>query len=294
VEKFDTGDKKLVRSVISAIVPGRTKRWIRERQQQREQREGFRAQLRPNDTFLVGHPKSGNTWITYMLAALIEKHFGKRATLANLQEFVPALHASDAKIETYSHLPNPRMFRNEGPRFPELYPKTIYIVRDPRAVLLSYYHHCLHDTRDQNWKLDDFIQEMLEFGCIKRLEPYIIRWDKQVLDWLDRANRQPVKFVQYEDMKKDRGQVLKEVIQFVGIAATEQDIAQAVERSSFENMRKEEETYGAEPYSGTKGEGGFFMRRGKVDSWKEELSPNARARIEAEFGEAMKKLGYLS
>jgi Sulfotransferase domain len=228
-----------------------------------------------------------------MLATLVEKHSGKRATLANLQEFVPAFHASDLKIERFSKLPNPRMFRNEGPKFPELYPRTIYIVRDPRAALLSYYHHCLHDTRDQNWKLDDFLDEMLEHGCIKRLEPYIIRWDKQVCDWLQRANHQPVQIVKYEDMKKNRRAVLQEVVRFTGILCNEQDIAQAVERSSFENMRKEEETYGAEPYSGTKGEGGFFMRRGKVDGWKEELSAHAKTRIETEFGKTMRKLGYL-
>jgi Sulfotransferase domain len=283
----------LSRSVVSAMIPEGAKRWIRERRHEKEHRKLFRSQLRPTDAFLVGHPKSGNTWITYILAALVEKNFGKRATLANLQEFIPAFHAADVKIRKYSELPDPRMFRNEGPRFPELYPKTIYIVRDPRAVLVSYYHHCLHDTRDASWKLDDFVDEMLKFGCIKRLEPYIMRWDKQVLDWLHRAERQPVKIVKYEDMKRDRGKVLQEMIQFLGIFGTEQEIAQAVERSTFENMRKEEETYGAEPYSGTKGEGGFFMRRGKVDGWKEELSSQARTRIETEFGEAMKKVGYL-
>src|ERR1700758_2972062 len=196
------------------MIPEGAKRWIRERRHEKECRELFRSQLRPTDAFLVGHPKSGNTWITYMLAALLEKTFGKRATLANLQEFIPAFHAADVKIRTFSELPDPRMFRNEGPRFPELYPKTIYIVRDPRAVLVSYYHHCLHDTGDASWKLDDFVDEMLKFGCIKRLEPYIVRWDNQLLDWLHRAKRQPVKIVQYEKMKRDRGKVLEEVIQF--------------------------------------------------------------------------------
>jgi Sulfotransferase domain len=283
----------VVRSVVSAIVPERTKRWLREQRYQKQQHERFRAHLRPTDTFLVGHPKSGNTWITYMLAALVEKHLGKRATLANLQEFIPAFHAADHKIEAYSQLPNPRIFRNEGPKFPDLYPRTIYVIRDPRAALLSYYHHCLHDTRDENWKLDDFVDEVVEYGCVKRLEPYIARWDRQVSEWLLRAKRQPVKIVKYEDMKKDRRKVLQEVVQFLGVSCTGHDIAQAVERGSFESMRKEEETYGAEPYSGTKGEGGFFMRRGKVDSWKEELSAKAKTRIEKSFGETMRKVGYL-
>ena len=223
------------RSVLKAVVPENTRRGIRARQARAEETRSFRRQLRESDVFIVGHPKSGNTLMTYMLAVLLESRLGKRANLANLQEFVPALHAADDKINIYAGRPDPRMFRNEGPQFPELYPRTLYIVRDPRAVLVSYYHHSIHDTDDVNWKLDDFVQEMLEHGCIKRLEPYIVRWDRQVSAWLKRAKHQRVKFVKYEDLRKDRGKVLKDVLQFLEFECPEQRIEEAVERSSFEN-----------------------------------------------------------
>jgi hypothetical protein len=58
-------------------------------------------------------------------------------------------------------------------------------------------------------------------------------------------------------------------------------------------MRTEEETFGAEPYSGTKGERGFFVRKGKIDGWKEELSTDLAKKIEDTFMTAMKKVGYL-
>ncbi len=280
------------RSVLKTVIPESTRRRIRDRQARTEEARHFRRQLRANDVFIVGHPKSGNTLITYMLAVLLESKLGKRATLANLQQFVPALHAADDKISAYAGMPDPRMFRNEGPKFPELYPRTLYIVRDPRAVLVSYYHHCIHDTGDINWKLDDFVEEILAHGCIKRLEPYIVRWDQQVSGWLNRAKHQRVKFVKYEDLRNDRRKVLEAVLQFLEFACPEQEVAQAVERSSFANMRKEEELHGAEPYSGTKGERGFFVRRGKVDGWKDELSPAAIQRIETEFAPVMQELGY--
>jgi hypothetical protein len=260
----------------------------------RQARSKFRRHVRPTDVFLVGHPKSGNTWLAYMLGIVLRDRFKpKQITLANIQDFVPAFHARDNQIVDHERHPDPRMFRNESPVYPELYPKTIYILRDPRAALVSYYHHCVHDMPDYPWTMAAFLDEMMTNGCIRRAEPYLIRWDRQVLQWIERAKHQPVKIVRYEGMKKDRRRVLEEVIQFADIKCDKKDMEMAVELSSFENMRKSEQTYGAEPYSGTKGERGYFVRRGKIDGWKEELTPELVRRIETEFGEAMKVTGYL-
>ena len=231
--------------------------------------------------------------LRYMIGIAMRKNFQhNQINLGNVQEFFPAIHARDREIACYSHLPNPRMFRNESPLCGELYPKTIYIMRDPRSVLMSYYHHVLHDLGEHEWTLDAYVEEMLTYGCIKRLEPELVRWDKHVSSWLERAKHQPVKLVKYEEMQRDRRQVLEDVIKFIGFACDDEDIALAVEQGSFENMRKNEETYGAEPYSGTKGEKGYFVRNGKADGWKKELTPDLAALIEREFSATMRLAGY--
>jgi len=286
--------QKWIKTMVKAVLPHVAQRWSQNQQRWTRDQDLFQRYLRPTDVFLVGHPKSGNTLLAYMLAITMNKNFdGKQVTLANIREFIPTIHAKDGDIKAYAQFPTPRIFRNEGPRYPDSYPRTVYILRDPRSVLMSYYHHCIHDTDNYEWKFDTFLDEMLAYGCIKRLEPYILRWDKQVLQWVERSKVQPVKIVKYEDMIRDRRQVLSEVIDFVGISCEEADIALAVERSSFENMRKEEETYGAEPYSGDKGERGYFVRRGKVDGWKEEMTEDLAKRIETEFADAMQTVGYL-
>jgi len=285
---------EFVKTTAKAVLPEGTRRWIRSHQQKVQDRRLFQRHLRPTDVFLVGHPKSGNTWLAYMLGIAMQKNFAnRRITLGTVQEFLPAFHANDKAIASCDQLPSPRIFRNETPLYPELYPKTIYIMRDPRSVLVSYYHHALHDTGENEWTLDAFVDEMLTYGCIKRLEPELERWDRHVTSWIDRSKQQQVKFVKYEDMKRDRRQVLEEVIEFVGIACNEKEIALAVEEGSFENMRKNEQIYGAEPYSGTKGERGYYMRNGKIDGWKQELTPELAKRIEREFADTMRKVGYL-
>ena len=283
----------LVKTTAKAVLPETTRRWISTQRRRRQDQRFFQRHLRPTDVFLVGHPKSGNTWLAYMLGIAMQKNFGrKRITLANVQEFFPAIHARDHEIGSYAQLPSPRIFRNESTLYGELYPKTIYIMRDPRSVLVSYYHHALHDLGEYEWTLDAYVEEMLTHGCIKRLEPELVRWDKHVSYWLERSKHQPVKFVKYEEMKRDRRRVLEDVIKFVGFVCDDKEIALAVEQGSFENMRKNEETYGAEPYSGTKGEKGYFVRNGKVDGWKKELPSDLAARIEREFSAAMRLVGY--
>jgi hypothetical protein len=228
-----------------------------------------------------------------MTAILIENNFNHKVNLNNIGEFIPSLHDRDNQIERYSHFPGPRFFRNEAPLYPDLYPKTVYILRDPRAAYVSYYHHCIHDTGRTDWKIEDFIDEMLANGCIRSLEPYLVRWDLHVAEWLERANRQPVHFVKYEEMKQDCIATFRKVVDFLNLQCSEDDLQRAVARGDFNSMRKEELTHGAAPYSGTKGERGFFVRKGKIDGWKEELSPQLAKKIETRFAHVMQRVEYV-
>ena len=58
----------------------------------------FKQHLDVSDIFLVGHPKSGNTWLAYMLAILIRRDFGHQITLSNIGEYIPVDHGWDRKI----------------------------------------------------------------------------------------------------------------------------------------------------------------------------------------------------
>lgn len=259
---------------------------------QRRLNRKMRGLVRPDDVFFVGHPKSGNTWMALMLAVLKNSANTEVVNTANVGQHIPVIHARDLAIADYPDLSSPRIFRNEGPSFPDTYPKTLYIVRDPRSALVSYFHHCKHDTRNEEWQMDDFIKEMLEFGCIRSLEPFLVRWDRQVLDWHKRRQRQPVHFVRYEDLKADCLTELRKVAEFVGLKVSDSLLKTAVDRGSFTEMRKQEVEHGAEAFAGEKGSRGFFVRTGKVDGWRDELSPASIRKIEQAFAPSMELMGY--
>lgn len=260
----------------------------------KENEKFFLRQLRPTDVFIVGHPKSGNTWLTYMLAIVCYKDSWHRITLANLANYIPFMHGDDKGIVKYANLRDPRIFRNEQPVYPELYPKTIYMVRDPRSVLVSYYHHYRTVTNDIKTSFEVFVEDYLLHGYIRNFDANNSRWDKQVLEWIERTRKdERVMIVRYEDMVRDRKHVLKKVVEYTSIPCAGEDITLAVNRGGFEAMCADEENHGAESYPGEIGKRGRFIRQGKADGWQEEMPSDLAKRIENEFAEAMKGAGYL-
>ena len=119
-----------------------------------------------------------------------------------------------------------------------------------------------------------------------------MRWDKQVAEWNERARDGSVVVIRYEDLHRDRQSVLEAVATSCGIPASSRSIAAAVERGSFEAMRSEEEQHGAESYPEQLGGVAQFLRKGRVDGWKDELDPDSTKAIEKEFRPLIEALGY--
>jgi hypothetical protein len=260
----------------------------------RQEKSRFRACLRPTDIFLVGHPRSGNTWLAYLLAILLERGDpAGQVTVANIGSFVPVIHGHDATVSAYEGLSNPRIFRNERPNHPDLYPRTLFVVRDPRSTLVSYYHYYKTLADDGRMTLDAFIGSYLADGCISAFEPRVVRWDHQATEWIHRARNRPVMIVKYEDLHRERKRVLAEVAGFCGLQVSADALASAVERGSLQAMQRAEERHGVEPqHPPDPPSRGWFFRQGATDGWKTELSPAALKAIEDAFRPAMATLGY--
>ena len=140
--------------------------------------------------------------------------------------------------------------------------------------------------------LRSFVEEYLRHGYIKRFEP-LVRWDRQVHDWYTRAQHEHlILLVRFEDMVKDRGNVLERASKFCDISYSEAQFAAVVEQSSFQAMKRSEELYGAESYLEVKEKRVNFIRRGKTDGWKEEMERDLIAQIESAFAPAMQAVGY--
>lgn len=168
----------------------------------------------------------------------------------------------------------------------------IVIVRDPRGVAPSLAAH--HGGNIDNAVA--FMKSTKAMYCGRegrqdnQLRQRFPGWGGHIASWLDQTDI-PVHLVRYEDLTADTAGTLRRALAFVGEPADAQDIARAVEFAAFARLQEQEREKGFReaPRPGPHGQ---FFRRGKAGGWREELTPEQVARIEAEHGPMMLRLGY--
>ncbi len=175
----------------------------------------------------------------------------------------------------------------------------IYVVRDPRDVVISWSKHA-------NLNYDESINFLLNFNsCIEwaqtkselpdNIKPktFLSSWDEHVLSWTNNDLEVPKLILKYEDLVYKKEKTIKIIIKFfeesynVNFSISTEIINNIIESTSFEKLKLQENNYGfAEAMSGA------FFREGKKNQWKKELSNQQIIRLENKFRDFMNKFGY--
>ena len=150
----------------------------------------------PDDVFLTSYPRSGNTWMRFLVGNLL--HQEKPVTFLNMERLVPDMYKhSDRKLR---HLPRPRILKSHE-CFDPRYRRVIYIVRDPRDVVVSNYHWEMKQrSMPDAYPIEQFVDGWME-------PVYWVRvgsWGDHVTSWLStRQGRPGFLLLRYEDMIAD-------------------------------------------------------------------------------------------
>jgi Sulfotransferase domain len=242
--------------------------------------------VRPSDTFLVSYPRSGNTWTRFLIANLI--YPDKNVSFTNIERLIPDCEAHSSRY--MKRIPGPRIIKSHE-YFDHRYRRVIYIVRDPRDVVLSYYNF----QRKYRQIQDDYplAQYVSDFVAGRLSSADWGTWGENVGSWLVRDGEPGFLLVRYQDLKSDPARELSRIAGLLKIEATAPTVATAIERSSADRMREMERAQGSEwvatknrrqdiPFVGTASSGG----------WKSRLPIESVAEIEAAWGHWMKRIGY--
>jgi len=247
---------------------------------------GRRLTVFPDDVFIVSYPRSGNTWARFLIGNLL--HPQTPITFANVESIVPEIY----------FLPNKKLLRMNRPRvfksheyFDPRYRRVIYFVRDPRDVAVSMYHYSMKRRNiPDGLPIDDFIPRFIagEFFVD------FATWDEHVQSW--RATRQGKTgflWIKYEEMLAQPEVELARIASGLGINATPEDVARAVQMSSAGRMQNLEKQQSADwKLTSTTRQDIPFVREAKAGGWKNKLSATAVRTIEQAWGRTMKELGY--
>jgi len=237
----------------------------------------------PDDVFIVSYPKSGNTWMRFLIGNYLT---GNDCTFENCHRITPDIHMNP---EYCSEVERPRFIKSHSP-YHTRYPNVIYIVRDGRDVAVSYYHHCL---KMQEISSDTSFSEFLESFNAGEVDAFGT-WSNHVHSWLDRGEQNLI-LVRYEDLLDDAEREFRRVLSSVGVPVDEAALSNAVEASRFENMqRQEREQHDQLEVLRDSDASKRFIRKGKSGSWRKIFNDQKHDRFIDSHGDALLRLGYIS
>jgi Sulfotransferase domain len=238
------------------------------------------------DIFLVTYPRSGTTWISCVAAELLFQISPKNLT--EIDSLVPDVHKLPEKLAVpaasqyliKSHFP-----LNVAPPFGE-YRRAIYLIRDPRDVMLSY-HRYVRFISQYSGDLKDFAMDWVA----GRIWP--CSWQEHVNSWLAPRSRSAsleLTVFRYEDFAADPVGQTTVLAKVLCVDAGRARIEEIVADTSPASMRGRE-------MRGNDGIGAEmnFIGPAKAGNWKQTQHGDDRDAISIleEFAhEAMRRAGY--
>ena len=169
----------------------------------------------------------------------------------------------------------------------------IYIVRDPRDVLISYSSY-MEKSMDETLKFM-LNKETYEVGEFKKKiynKTLLGSWSDHYNSWKNYKSREII-IIKYEDMVNSASSTFLKVLTYLSkiikIDVDHTKLDKAIEETSFKNLKNLEINEGFKT-NPSKNE---FFRKGVVGDWREKLNKEQVEKIEKAFEAEMIELGYL-
>ena len=277
--------------------------------------------------WLASYPKSGNTWMRSIISALLYSDDGdfNFNLLRKIDQFPEKKYFKyfiknygdfneikknwivaqdkinlDGKIKLFKT--HQGKYTVEGNSFTnnDNTLATIYIVRDPRNLVQSISNHYTKSLEDSC----EFLLASKIIGNGKNYEDkqgglYTLlgKWNEHYRSWT--TNKNNLLLIKYEDLIKNPKAQLERTIDFLKKYLTfetdKNKINKILETTSFNNLKKLEKEGQFNENTQNKKDGGKvnFFHLGPKNLWHKNLNEKIVSRIEKNFFNEMKELGYL-
>nr|WP_165803452.1 sulfotransferase domain-containing protein [Mycobacteroides abscessus] len=231
---------------------------------------------------VASHPKTGRTWLRFMLAHYLGQYFGSSNTeplnMHNMYDFVPNYETDahgrglrrasvrrDVPLIAMDHS-RPRLYQHKS--IP-----VVLLIRDPRDVAVSHWHHAKwhYANTDAPNSLSEFVSDAWANNFFEHFESWMR---------FRRTQYSRLMITSYEAMYTDTVDQLTAIVQHMAIAVSPELIRRAVHASEFSTMQAIELRYGIRgiQYDRTN-RNARRVRSGTIGSHHRHLDSFAAARI---------------
>jgi len=259
----------------------------------------FTMQIRPDDVWIVTHPKCGTTWtqeMTWHIMTGVDLDTAKKP-LFERSPFIDMVmikgetkENTDKYFDDLEKAPSPRLIKTHYP-FEMLPPalldtcKVLFVSRNVKDSAVSYFHHenlmKSHDLRCNflTYARDIYMPGLcLHGGYFEMLES----------GW-KRKDHKNMKLFWYEELKRDQKKIIKEICKFIGYELSEEQINKLDDFLQFDNYQKASSQNKKVP--NWKEGKGQFIRKGIVGDWMNHFNKDLNDIYNEWISKSLEKIG---
>jgi hypothetical protein len=227
------------------------------------------------DIYIVGYPRSGNTWMQNILVGIVFGLDSQYTPDSIVQELIPDIHYK----QYYRRYITPMYFKSHNLPEPK-YRRVIYLIRDGRDAMVSYYHYL---------KIINGEAKLLDMINNQNLFPS--QWHTHVSAWTTNHFHADILVIRFEDMIMNPIIQLNRICDFIGINRTQYFLTDLSNTTTFLKMREKEiETGWDQSRNWPKDK--HFIRRGVIGSHKDEMPENVFDLFTKRSQEMLQHYGY--
>jgi hypothetical protein len=175
----------------------------------------------------------------------------------------------------------------------------IYIVRDPRNVVLSSSNH--NSQSHERSTEDLIIGRELRYKGKENIKVYTGTWGGNFNSWKSFESVNKYLLIHYEDLIKEKDKIFYEILKFIHNLKNVEFVLDKIkfknvlDSTDFGRVQKLESQTGFDESMTDKKTGKKikFFNLGEKTNWQSALEPNLQNKIEEAFGKEMKELGYI-
>ncbi|XP_018414625.1 PREDICTED: sulfotransferase 1C1-like isoform X1 [Nanorana parkeri] len=254
-------------------------------------------QAREDDILIATYPKAGTTWTQEIVDLILIQGDVEKSMRAPCFLKVPFLDLNakplPSGVEAANAMPSPRLLKTHmpikllPPSFLEKNPKVIYVARNAKDCMVSYYYFQkmnkgLPDPGTWNEYFSTKKTEKVPWGS----------WFDHVIGWWNAKDKHRILYVFFEDMVEEPKREIKKILQFLEKDVSEEVFEKILHHTSFEIMKDNPMTnYSVLPPEVMDQSVSKFMRKGKVGDWKNHFSVSQNILFNEEYKKKMEESG---